>query len=83
MARLHTAVVAVLGLVASAFASPQQITPSIRTPPASATATATVTNVPVATPACALAASRQAAYFSAFPNSKLKAALAPTTHTYY
>ena len=71
MVRFHTLAGALLGLSASAYAAPQQSTPSTKTPPASATAT--TTNVPAATAPCALAASAQAQYFSAVPNGKLKA----------
>ena len=71
MVRFHTFAGALLSLSVSAYAAPQQSTPSTKTPPASATAT--TTNVPAATAPCALAASAQAQYFSAVPNGKLKA----------
>lgn len=79
MVRFQTVASTVLGLAAAVYAAPQQTTPSVNIPPASAsaTATATSTDTPKATAACALAASRQAAYFSAFPSGELNAVLRP------
>jgi hypothetical protein len=68
MVRFQSVVGTVLGLGSFVHAVPQNTTPFVNTPPASATATAT--EAPTATPACALAANEQAAYFSANPNGK-------------
>ena len=73
MVRFQSVMGAVLGLGALVYAVPQQSTPSVHTPPASAPASAT--EAPTATPACALAANEQAAYLSAHPNSKLDVVL--------
>ena len=78
MVRFQTVIGTVLGLAASVYAVPQQTTSSVSTSPASATATATVTatttDAPTARQACALAASKQADYFSAYPDRKLDTA---------